>query len=148
MNIQEEFDHYWHHVANHSTVKPSDTFRYAFGLQDLKLKELMAKLALAEGEWKAYSKSCESLSKKLADVEGQRDSCIVVYEEQKKQLIEKIKAALVELKSYNYCKGKSCEANCNEITVKNVIQILSGNSVWNNKTTDQIQETIERSEDV
>lgn len=65
--IDLEFDHYWHHVANHSTVNPSDTFRYAFGLQDLKLKELEKKLALAEGEWKTYAKSCESLSKKLAE---------------------------------------------------------------------------------
>jgi len=31
------------------------------------VKELEKKLALAEGEWKTYATSCESLSKKLAE---------------------------------------------------------------------------------
>ena len=41
----------------------------AWSDSNLKLFELEAKLAIAEGEWKTYFKSCESLAEKLAESE-------------------------------------------------------------------------------
>ena len=65
--------------------------------------EIKSMFVMAEKLDELEAKNAE-LEKNLADVESQRNSCIVVYEEQKYRLIEKLEIAV---KALNYFANRS-----------------------------------------